>query len=147
MVLLFTIQPSSSHGRIAKAGCAEKCGEVEVPYPFGIDTPNCARNQSYLLICNHTTTPTDPILQTNRSETISNISLQNGTITITQSSAPSQVCLNRLDTVISRTSQANDWSDGPFTVAGDSRNKFTAVGCNNLARLSFRTSSRTILST
>jgi hypothetical protein len=48
---------SSRNKFVAKSGCNERCGDVIVPYPFGIDKPDCAKNEAFLLDCNRTTTP------------------------------------------------------------------------------------------
>jgi hypothetical protein len=63
---------------VAKPGCNETCGDVYVPYPFGIDDRNCAKNKHFLLDCNRTTTP--PKLYLSKNIFVYNISVENNTI-------------------------------------------------------------------
>lgn len=40
--------------RISKKGCNDRCGEISIPYPFGIGT-NCSLNKWYNIDCNSST--------------------------------------------------------------------------------------------
>nr|DAD29467.1 TPA_asm: hypothetical protein HUJ06_030935 [Nelumbo nucifera] len=53
-----TVTASSSTMPLqAKPNCADKCGNITVPYPFGIgDDPSCYRD-GFNLFCNNTFTP------------------------------------------------------------------------------------------
>ncbi|KAI3987371.1 hypothetical protein MKX01_022013 [Papaver californicum] len=42
---------SSSSTKIAKDGCKDRCGNVIIPYPFGMDTSNCYRDNNYKITC------------------------------------------------------------------------------------------------
>ncbi|KAK7830256.1 hypothetical protein CFP56_028415 [Quercus suber] len=43
---------------VANPGCLETCGDVIVPYPFGIEDPKCAKdNKTFLLDSNRSTNP------------------------------------------------------------------------------------------
>ena len=42
---------------VANPGCLENCGDVIDPYPFEIEDPKCAKNESFLLVCNCNTNP------------------------------------------------------------------------------------------
>ena len=46
---------------IAKPHCDHLCGNVEIPYPFGIGA-NCSYNASYEINCNHSFHPPKPFL-------------------------------------------------------------------------------------
>uniref|UniRef100_A0A0D9X9G3 Protein kinase domain-containing protein n=1 Tax=Leersia perrieri TaxID=77586 RepID=A0A0D9X9G3_9ORYZ len=41
---------TASAGEIALPGCPSKCGDMDVPYPFGT-TPNCSRHPGFEVIC------------------------------------------------------------------------------------------------
>lgn len=38
----------------ADAGCVRRCGDIDVPYPFGLLEPHCAIHRGFLLDCNTT---------------------------------------------------------------------------------------------
>ncbi|KAJ8426622.1 hypothetical protein Cgig2_011841 [Carnegiea gigantea] len=52
---------SSEVPRIAKPHCDHLCGNVEIPYPFGIGA-NCSYSASYEINCNHSFHPHKPFL-------------------------------------------------------------------------------------
>ncbi|KAL8495032.1 hypothetical protein ACS0TY_019254 [Phlomoides rotata] len=47
---------------LSKPGCPETCGNVTVPYPFGMGS-KCSANKSFIVTCNHTTNPAKPYLK------------------------------------------------------------------------------------
>ena len=50
--------PSLAASSVANPGCLETCGDVIVPYPFGIEDPKCAKDKyTFLLDCNRSTNP------------------------------------------------------------------------------------------
>ncbi|CAA3018084.1 wall-associated receptor kinase-like 8, partial [Olea europaea subsp. europaea] len=49
---------------ITKAGCQNRCGNVEIPYPFGIG-PNCYENSNFSIHCHTTFNPPKPYLHLN----------------------------------------------------------------------------------
>ncbi|XP_010246169.1 PREDICTED: uncharacterized protein LOC104589520 [Nelumbo nucifera] len=58
-----------------KPGCQDNCGNISIPYPFGIgDDPNCFMDYDFKLICN--TSSDNPVLQTQDGQPVLNISLQ-----------------------------------------------------------------------
>ncbi|CAI9753797.1 unnamed protein product [Fraxinus pennsylvanica] len=44
-----------------KPGCQSSCGNVEIPYPFGI-RPNCSMNLYFNINCNTSVNPPKPYL-------------------------------------------------------------------------------------
>ncbi|KAL1559095.1 wall-associated receptor kinase-like 1 [Salvia divinorum] len=47
---------------IAKVGCLDQCGEVSIPFPFGVG-PNCYLEPSFEVVCNTATNPEKPYLR------------------------------------------------------------------------------------
>ncbi|GKV49690.1 hypothetical protein SLEP1_g56428 [Rubroshorea leprosula] len=55
MVVVMVILPSSTvaaSSNISLENCPQTCGNVHVPFPFGFGRPECAKNSSFLLECN-----------------------------------------------------------------------------------------------
>lgn len=56
LVLLYSVlqlTASSSTLSIAKPGCQDQCGNVKIPFPFGIGAANCFYNVSYEITCDN----------------------------------------------------------------------------------------------
>ncbi|XP_061958510.1 wall-associated receptor kinase-like 8 [Populus nigra] len=109
-------------------GCQERCGDVIVPYPFGIGERRCAMNENFFLNC----TSTDDghhELWLGENMPARNISLLNGTITV--GIFTSFDCYEKSG----RQSQLfnRSISLGPAYTFSDSRNMFTAVGCDTIS--------------
>ena len=112
---------------IANPGCLETCGDVFVPYPFGIEDPKCAKNKSFLLVCNRSTNP--PKLYIGQNIFVYNISVENSTATTGIDAA--FLCYKETGSKW-QFNQSITLSEGPLTFS-NSRNKFTSLGCDNLA--------------
>ena len=119
--------PSLAASSVANPGCLETCGDVIVPYPFGIEDPKCAKNESFLLVCNRTTNP--PKLYIVNDIVVYNISVENSTVTTGIDAA--SVCYDKTG-LQPPFDQQITLEETPLTFS-NSRNKFTALGCDNLA--------------
>ncbi|KAI3931182.1 hypothetical protein MKW92_050971 [Papaver armeniacum] len=107
-----------------KPDCQEKCGDVSIPYPFGIGE-GCFLDTWFEIKCNRSFNPPKAVY--GRGLDVLNISIPDGQMTV-------EVFI------------ANDCSDknvetydasarlGKFTFS-NTRNKFIAIGCNTLAYL------------
>ncbi|KAF9684625.1 hypothetical protein SADUNF_Sadunf04G0137900 [Salix dunnii] len=124
LLSLCSVDASTARSDV-KPGCQEKCGNVSVPYPFGVLEKSCAMNDDFFLNC----TSNDeghPELLFGRNMPISNISQQEGTVTVGIDAAFS--CYNK--TGIQTDSFAQSMTlVGPFMFS-DTRNIFTAIGCD-----------------
>ncbi|KAK1400900.1 putative WALL ASSOCIATED KINASE (WAK)-LIKE 10 [Heracleum sosnowskyi] len=114
--------PDGCHHDVAKAGCPHKCGDVSIPYPFGIGT-NCSAEKGFEIHCNTSLNPPKPFLSYSNLEVL-NISVTEGTIHI--NSPVLKDCMNesKMEQVIS--------SYHPFNYSV-TQNRFTALGCDTLA--------------
>uniref|UniRef100_A0A6N2LJX1 Wall-associated receptor kinase galacturonan-binding domain-containing protein n=1 Tax=Salix viminalis TaxID=40686 RepID=A0A6N2LJX1_SALVM len=131
-MMLLSLWPvaASTARSAAKPGCLEKCGNVSVPYPFGILEKSCAMNDNFFLSC----TSNDeghPELFFMKNAPISNIELE-GTVTVGIYAAFN--CYNKTGI---RTDSFSQWmtlgSARPFMIS-NTRNIFTAIGCDTYGR-------------
>lgn len=106
----------------SKPGCPEKCGNVTIPYPFGIGS-KCSANSSFTIICRNFTSPPTIFLSSIKMEALS-ISLF-GTITVKQDVSPMS-CSD-----VQRTqSLPTSLTRNPFTFSAR-YNSLVVLGCKN----------------
>ncbi|KAK1318571.1 Wall-associated receptor kinase 2 [Acorus calamus] len=111
----------------AKPGCPEKCGNLSIPYPFGIQV-GCNR-EGFLLYCN-----SNGVVNTYNSDVarVTEISLLTGKIAI--NSYLNVDCYNSsgsLDVYISP-DYTTISSESPYTIS-NTQNKLIALGCDTSA--------------
>ncbi|CAI0397418.1 unnamed protein product [Linum tenue] len=124
---LSTTYPNAIHG-----DCSDKCGNITVPYPFGIGDPKCAFSDAFLLNCTSTVTTAAPpheLLFGNIP--VTNISLEEGTLSSIMYAAYSCYDENGLmeDNYFN---QSISLGEGPFRFS-DAHNKLTVFGCDAMA--------------
>lgn len=122
LVLVFIQQASAQNSSVAKPGCPDKCGNVTIPYPFGIRT-NCSADSRFLIHCN--TTSLDPpkaVLFFDDLEVLS-ISLPESTIRV--NNPVLKDCTNETK------EQKVKYLSSPYTFS-EAKNRFTAMGCDSL---------------
>nr|TKR98568.1 hypothetical protein D5086_0000203050 [Populus alba] len=125
MLLLVAAVTGATANPDVRDGCQERCGDVIVPYPFGIGEPRCAMNANFFLDCNST----DEVLWFGKNMPARNISLLNGTVTAGIFYI-SFDCYNKSGL---RDRHFNSYITlGPAYTFSDSRNMFTAVGCDTI---------------
>ncbi|KAG8477875.1 hypothetical protein CXB51_027519 [Gossypium anomalum] len=131
LVLLLTkvALPSNSTAiPIAKPGCNDTCGQVRVPYPFGIG-PDCYRDSWFEVLCNETLSPPTTLLKKINMEVLNFSYVPEYTSTEfvrVKSPVISKNCSRR------ETEQRVNLTGSPFFYS-ETRNKFVAAGCNNRA--------------
>ncbi|TYI39275.1 hypothetical protein ES332_A02G087000v1 [Gossypium tomentosum] len=111
----------------ALPGCKDECGNLSIPYPFGM-TPGCYLNESFLITCNTSVSPHRPQLVNGNLE-VTSITLE-GQVEILHYVAKD--CYNRNGTTADR--NFPQLRTAMFTISND-RNKFIAVGCDTKAQI------------
>ncbi|KAI9198951.1 hypothetical protein LWI28_024994 [Acer negundo] len=101
-----------------KPDCDTKCGDLEIPYPFGTES-RCSLNDDFVITCDHTQKPPKPFWGSRSNILVTNISME-GWLQI--HSFVSQDCRN--DTF------GATLSVGDFRIS-NTLNKFTVIGCDS----------------
>ncbi|CAL9148106.1 unnamed protein product [Musa hybrid cultivar] len=125
-LLMLPLVCAAASAAAAPPGCRRRCGEVDVPYPFGID-PNCSR-EGFSLNCSTTDDGLEKLFVFNVE--ITDISLPLGQARMLNEI--SRQCYN----VSSKSLESSLWSlnltNTPYRFSDD-LNKFTVIGCDTLA--------------
>ncbi|KAM5587425.1 putative wall-associated receptor kinase-like 16 [Rosa sericea] len=112
----------------ALPNCPDKCGNLTVPYPFGM-AEGCYRGNAFFVKCSQATDPPIAYLTKNGTVIITNISLAEGELQISYFIARDCYSASALRT--RRNSPVLRLSS-PYTIS-DTKNKFIAVGCDTYA--------------
>jgi len=131
MSLLSCPAAASTASPDVKPGCQDKCGDVSVPYPFGIGEQSCAMNKPFFLNCTSGADGQPQLLIGNIP--VRKISVLNGTFTAGIYTACD--CYN--ETAGNRTKSSVTLGSGPFMFS-DTQNVFTAIGCDTSAQVTNR---------
>lgn len=110
-------------------GCQDKCGNVNIPYPFGLS--DSCQLPGFHITCNHTYNTPKPFISTSTGN-IEIFNIMDETLTVDLLVAAGDDC------------ESSNTSDGVLTLLdGDqlpyslsqTRNMFTVIGCNTIAYL------------
>ncbi|XP_057780036.1 wall-associated receptor kinase-like 17, partial [Salvia miltiorrhiza] len=118
--LLCLTPTTAAEASLSKNGCQQKCGDVTIPYPFGIG-PNCSFNTSYAVECG---SQSKPFLKSTGLEAF-DFSLSDNTVRVMQRVTP-----------LNCSSKSGQFQLGqsllgsPFTL-GASINRAVVVGCRS----------------
>lgn len=132
-LLLFSISnfifllllPSFSTALIAKPGCLDRCGDLSIPYPFGVGS-GCSLDPSFDIACNATTNPPKPYLSVIDREVVE----INKTYIRVKYPYRISACYGSTNAVeLNPRSMIVNLSATPFTLSYT--NRLTAVGCDD----------------
>ncbi|KAL6626194.1 hypothetical protein ACP70R_029920 [Stipagrostis hirtigluma subsp. patula] len=108
-------------------GCQTHCGDVQIPYPFGIGT-GCAVEKGFEINCNKTASGVEKPFIFNVE--VLNISVSHGKTRVLN--AISTYCYNPNTRTMKKSLWSLDFSESPYRFS-DADNKFIVIGCNTLA--------------
>ncbi|KAB9659509.1 hypothetical protein FH972_027055 [Carpinus fangiana] len=111
--------------QLARPNCPDRCGDVEIPFPFGI-AEGCYLNGNFNLSCDHSS----GVVHTGRNINITNISIEEGQLDISMYVA--HQCFDEsgfLQTNIKSNRSLSLTAGSAFTVSY-TQNVFVAVGCD-----------------
>ncbi|CAL1404495.1 unnamed protein product [Linum trigynum] len=132
LLLVTSLSPSSPN--VIDDDCSDRCGNVTVPYPFGIGDQKCAISPAFLFNCNSSAS-----LVFGRNIPVTNISIDEGTFTGVMPAAAR--CYNQSGLMAEYTKRPTiTLGGGPFRFS-DVHNKLTAFGCDTMAFMSDRAGS------
>ncbi|KAM3326389.1 wall-associated receptor kinase 5-like [Capsicum chacoense] len=126
LMIFFSLCFGATVNMVVKAGCSESCGNISVPFPFGM-TQDCSLHRQFLVTCNYSFQPVPKLF------------LGNSTIEITKISLTGQLSVLRLfsrdcyrDGI--RTNSNSPWLTlSSLLSVNYTANKFIAVGCDTYA--------------
>ncbi|KAL9668632.1 hypothetical protein QQ045_006170 [Rhodiola kirilowii] len=137
LLLIIIAQPifpwckTLASAQVLHHGCLEKCGDVEIPYPFGTNEGCYFNSDFFIMNCKQNASVSSPLLFLGNSDSeneVINIFLD-GRLRIFTSVA--KECFNKDGTRTTEGTSSVGLSLGSFPVS-NTHNKFTAVGCDTL---------------
>nr|XP_043638354.1 wall-associated receptor kinase-like 2 [Erigeron canadensis] len=128
LIVLIITPTARSAPHIARPGCSDQCGNVSIPFPFGIGA-NCALNEWYAIDCVNSSTP--HLSAALHSLEVVSIDLVNRTVTVNTPTSISN-CQYLVNSTSLHEIKSVDLDDrSPFRYT-QSRNKLVLEGCGNV---------------
>ncbi|OEL16956.1 Wall-associated receptor kinase 3 [Dichanthelium oligosanthes] len=110
------------------AGCATRCGDVDVPYPFGLE-PRCAINDGFWLNCTTPVGHATPTLQYINVE-VTKISVEDGKAWL--KTWMSRQCYNQSTNQVFQNNAWIGFAGSPYVLSADD-NMVIVLGCRSMA--------------
>ncbi|MCL7036779.1 hypothetical protein MKW94_011667, partial [Papaver nudicaule] len=126
LVLLSLQLASTTEIPITKPGCQDKCGNVSIPYPFGIGE-GCFIGKRFRIACDDTLPENTRVPVYGVNMAVSNISILDGEMT-----TELDIVTNCSDKSIEVDNNFVGASFSKFSFSS-TKNKFIAIGCDTLA--------------
>ncbi|XP_026415273.1 wall-associated receptor kinase-like 9 isoform X3 [Papaver somniferum] len=129
------INNSTSTASIAKPGCRDRCGNVSIPYPFGMDSGNCYLSTGFKIYCDSSYNPPVAFLMSGHADRLYEILELTQDYVRINILAPAICDLDNTTSITSKlvdpltNSTAPNFFGTPFTIS-NTLNKFTVLGCN-----------------
>ncbi|CAM8935815.1 unnamed protein product [Rhodiola kirilowii] len=128
----FSGSRSSASAQVLHQGCLPKCGNIEIPYPFG-STSDCYLNSDFFVNCTKNASGSPQLLFRDSDVEVTNIS-RNGVITIL--TYIGRDCYNQDGSPNNKESNTAMATLDPTLTFSNTQNKFIAIGCDTIAMLS-----------
>ena len=124
---------------LAKPGCESRCGDLIVPYPFGVgDNSECYINEGFRIYCNTSVNPPKASIYKSDYNSIKLISDS----TVRRSNIVASKCYNPDGTTYNDYRVSTNYRYRPYTFS--EVNRFTVIGCDDYAWLTSATKSRNV---
>ena len=128
-VMLSELAAAAIEFPIALPNCPDKCGDVEIPYPFGL-RKGCYIDQNFFVNCTNSSGPTQPIIP--GGFTVTNFSLEGQANVLTY---VAKDCYDEQGVPDSSTWNSVYLNVGLNFTISSTQNKFFVVGCDTYAYL------------
>uniref|UniRef100_A0A5B7B335 Wall-associated receptor kinase galacturonan-binding domain-containing protein n=1 Tax=Davidia involucrata TaxID=16924 RepID=A0A5B7B335_DAVIN len=118
---------------VTKPGCQRQCGNLTVPYPFGIGLGRgCSIDPQLDINCNTSFNPPRPFFNLPKPYLRSIEVLDISKTQVRIKNVVASMCYNQSGAVISDHAAWNNLKGTPYTFS-DSANKLTVIGCDDFA--------------
>ncbi|KAH6798358.1 hypothetical protein C2S51_034842 [Perilla frutescens var. frutescens] len=116
----------SATSNFAKHDCPSKCGNITVPYPFGIgEGSGCSLSKAFAVTCDESF---DPPRLSIPAKDLEIVDIRDDTVRVKNSVASN--CYDRLGNVVSQSEAAINLAATPFSISD--ANLLTLVGCDDM---------------